>query len=208
LVERLVWDQEVAGSNPVTPTTIHAVMKSSLRTGMIASCFACAFLSAQEPELPKPETQESAPVTVSPSPRPDLFPPDILSPAERAASPAPSIPALSTLPQLDEAFKPKPISATAGTAQNHAEWRALSNQVANRQNVRAARRLADTASTDLEKRKLLRRYYDILYGEMLLLATRPELRAYLADRKKDQLNALAQARVRPTPTPSPARAKE
>ncbi len=177
-------------------------MKNLLRTGMIVSCFASAFLSAQEPDLPKPDSQESAPVTASPSPRPDLFPPDILSPAERAASPAPTIPVLPTLPHLDEAFIPKPLSATAGTAQNHAEWRALNNQVANRENVRAARRLADAASTDLEKRKLLRRYYEILYAEMFALASKPELRAYLGDRKKDQLNALAQTRVRPTPTPA------
>jgi hypothetical protein len=152
-------------------------MKYSLRAGMIAICFASAFLFAQEPELPKPETQESAPATASPSPRPDLFPPDILSSAERAASPVPTIPALPTLPHLDEAFIPKPLSATAGIAQNHAEWRALNNEVANRENVRAARRLADAASTDLEKRKLLRRYYDILYSEMLALASKPELRA-------------------------------
>ncbi len=206
MVERLVWDQEVAGSNPVTPTTIHAVMKYSLWTGMIVSCLGCAVF-AQEPELPTPETQATAPLNASPSPRPDLFPPDILTPAERASSPAPPIPALPTLPQLDEAFKPKPLNATAGVAQSHAEWRALNNQVANRENVRTAHRLADADSTDLEKRKLLRRYYEILYGEMLALATKPELRAYLGDRKKDQLNALTQSRVRPTPTPSPAKAK-
>ncbi|MDQ2945036.1 MAG: hypothetical protein M3Y27_03705 [Acidobacteriota bacterium] len=179
-------------------------MKHFLWTGMIVSCFAGAVLFAQEPELPKPETEDRAPTNASPSPRPDLFPPDILTPAERAASPAPPIPSLPTLPQLDEAFKPKPLNATIGTAQNHAEWRALNNQVANRENVRAARLLANAAATDLEKRKLLRRYYEILYSEMVALATKPELRAYLADRKKDQLNGLAQSRVRPTPTTAPS----
>jgi hypothetical protein len=211
LVERLVWDQEVAGSNPVTPTTVHAVMRFFLRTCVILCGFGCVLL-AQEPDLPKPETQEPAlsPTTTdasvpnaSPSPTPDLIPPDVLPPTERAASRVPTIPNLPTLPQLDEAFKQKPISPTASAAENHAQWRELKNQVVNREDVRAAHRAAEAAHTDLQKRILLRRYYEIFYGEMIALATKPELKAYINDRKNDQLNTLHQPRVRPTPTPTP-----
>ncbi len=189
-------------------------MRFLLRTVLIVVGLRGLALFGQEPEppLPKPDTQDSpspgpirSAASPSPSPeaQPDLIPPDIMSPAERAASPPPSIPSLPTLPQLDEAFKKKPISSTAGVAEKHAQWRALKNQVANREDVRAARRAADAASTDLEKRTLLRKYYEIFYGQMLALATNPELKAYVNDRKNDQLNTLPQPRVRPTPTPSP-----
>jgi hypothetical protein len=176
-----------------------------------ASCCGIALAFAQAPDLPKPETQDtpapsantSVPAVAS-SPAPELLPPDVLTPRERVpenAAPAAGVP---SLPQLDEAFKQKPISNTAALNDAHAEFRQLKNRVVNRAKVKAAFRAAQAAPTDFEKRKLLRRYYDIFFDEMIAIAPRPEFVGYLNDRKKEQLAALAQPRVRPTPSPSAA----
>jgi hypothetical protein len=60
------------------------------------------------------------------------------------------------------------------------------------------------ARTDLEKRELRRAYYKILYAHMEALAETPEVKAYLEQKKKDSLGALAQPSLRPDPTPRPS----
>jgi len=159
---------------------------------------------AQELPLPNPETQDAVPgttsvLTSSPSPAPELIPADVLPAIDRGASPAPPSANEPAIPKLDEIFRQNPLSAAAENSRRHAEWRQLQNRVVNDAKVKEALRLADAAGTDLEKRKLLRSYYQIFFGKMIALASTPEMKAYLNERKKNQLNALPQPRVRPEP---------
>ncbi|MFN2509066.1 MAG: hypothetical protein ABR589_09880 [Chthoniobacterales bacterium] len=75
----------------------------------------------------------------------------------------------------------------------------------NNAEVKAALATANSARTDLEKRKLLRVYYEMLYAKMTALAA-PEMKTYLNDKKNEALNALPQPRVRPDASPSPTKA--
>ena len=169
---------------------------------------------AQDTPLPKPATQDPAPLEPTPTPEtapasppaaPDLIPADILPPPDRAAPvPLPDIP---TIEQLDEGLKPPPLSPAAEGYRLHVEWRKLRNQVQNDPAVKAAFARAEAARTDLEKRKLLARYQELFYRKMTAIAP-PEMKAYLDDRKKEQLASLPQPRVRPEtapPTPPPAK---
>ena len=165
--------------------------------------FCCLFVvartlaEAQEPPLPQPDTQETPPPAAPVPSVPQLIPDDVLPPA----TPVPSAP---SLPQLDEVFKDNPLTQAAADQRARIEWRKLRNVVANDATVKAARAEAEAARTDLQKRKLLRRYYEMLYAKMMPHASSPEVRRYLQDRKRDQLNALPQPRVRPETVPSPS----
>src|SRR5260370_14103837 len=94
----------------------------------------------------------------------------------------------------------------------HLEWRELSKRLVSDPDVVAAKKAAQVAPTDLEKREKLRTYYNIYYGKMRALASSAELKAGL-DRVKDaHLAYLNQPRVRPgpgapSPTPTPERKK-
>ncbi len=197
MVERLVWDQEVAGSNPVTPMTSWSATMRFAR--FLFCCWvaaACVTAGAEEPALPKPDTQEPPP-SAAPAPSvPQLIPDDVLP----AATPGPSAP---SLPQLDEAFKDNPLTQAAAEHRARIEWRKLRNVAANDPAVKAALAKAEAARTDLEKRKLLRRYYELLYGKMMPRASTPEVRRYLHDRKHDHLRGLPQPKVRPESVPPP-----
>ena len=169
-------------------------------------CFATA-LGAQDVDLPQPAANNPAP-TASPSPSPaptpiapppDLIPPDILPAPDTAPVPPP--PELATIPQLDEGFKFGPTNKPAENRVLHARWRKLRNSVANDPQLRAARVTAEKARTDLEKRKLLARYYEMLYARMSALAE-PGFRPYLNDRKREALATLPQPRVRPETVPA------
>ncbi len=158
-----------------------------------------------EPPLPSPETQEAA---QSPSPSeqatpaaPQLIPPISSSPSTMPG--APPIPNPPTIPQLDEAFKTTPLSVAAENARHQVEWRDLRNRLVSNPQIKTALATAETARTDLEKRQLLKKYYELYFGKMIELAGTPELKAYLNDRKNEQLAQLPQPRTRPTPTPTP-----
>jgi hypothetical protein len=154
-------------------------------------------LHAQEPPLPAAATQETPAAPIPVPSVPQLIPDEVLP----AAAPRPSPPGL---PQLDEAFKDKPLSAIAADQNARREWRTLRNAVANDPAAKAAYADAERARTDLEKRKLLRRYYEILYGKMMARATSPAMKSYLNDRKNEHLNTLPQPHVRPETAPKPA----
>jgi len=70
--------------------------------------------------------------------------------------------------------------------------------------VQAAKKYAQAARTDLEKRKRLNSYYEIYYQRMSALATTPELKLALQAFKDAHQGMLAQPRVRPSPTPAPS----
>jgi hypothetical protein len=124
-----------------------------------------------------------------------------------SVTPAPSIP---ELPQIDEVFKQTSLGREADEQRMHVEWRQLANRVANDPDLVAAKRAAEHAHTDLEKRQRLRDYYEIYYGRMRALASSAEMKTALDQQKAAHLSQINQPRVRPEtdaglPTPTPAR---
>ena len=172
---------------------------------LCAVLFLTSGLHAQDVDLPARSGSPGPSATPSPAPTPiptpqDLIPPDILPPPD--AAPPPPAPNVPTIPQLDDGFKAGPISKPAEDRRLHAEWRRLRNKVENDPEIRAARMVAEKAKTDLEKRKLLRRYYEMLYAKLSAIAE-PGFRPYLNDRKREVLATLPQPRVRPETQPDP-----
>src|ERR1044071_3637368 len=90
--------------------------------------------------------QEAAPPSV------DLFPEE----EEPTPPPTQTVPELPDMKQLAENFtKPKSLGNAADELQVHALWRQLKNRTVNDPDVQAARKYAQAARTDLEKRKQL-----------------------------------------------------
>jgi len=139
--------------------------------------------------------QEAAPPSV------DLFPEQEEEPSP---TPPPNGPELPELKQLDDSFKPKSLGKDADLLQVHALWRQLKNRTVNDPEVQAAKKYAQAAHTDLEKRKRLRDYYELYYQRMSALATTPELKVALQAFKDGHQGILDQPRVRPSPTPKPS----
>jgi hypothetical protein len=159
---------------------------------------------AQEPPLP------SATATPAPTPsvRPELNIPDIPLPVEPAplvpnASPAPkkSVPSIT---ELDSAFQRSPLGREVEEQRLHLEWRKLKNRTIQDPEVVAAKKAANAALTDPEKRELMRTYYKLLYAHMQAPAEAPDVKAYLEQKKNDSINSLAQPRIRPESTPRPS----
>ena len=138
--------------------------------------------------------QEAAPPSV------DLFPEQ----EEVSPTPPPNGPELPELKQLDDSFKPKSLGTDADTLKLHALWRQLKNRTVNDPGVQAAKKYAQAARTDLEKRNRLRTYYEVYYQRMSALASTPELKLSLQALKDVHQGMLAQPRVRPSPTPEPS----
>lgn len=139
--------------------------------------------------------QEAAPPSV------DLFPEQEQEEEEVSPTPPPNGPELPELKQLDESFKPKSLGKDADALQVHVLWRELKNRTVNDPEVQAAKKYAQAARTDLEKRARLRSYYEVYYQRMSALATTPELKVALQALKESHQNILNQPRVRPSPTP-------
>ena len=142
--------------------------------------------------------QEAAPPSV------DLFPEQEQEEEEVSPTPPPNGPELPELKQLDDSFKPRSLGTDADALQVHALWRQLKNRTVNDPDVQAAKKYAQAARTDLEKRKRLRDYYEVYYKRMSALATTPELKVALQQLKDVHQGMLAQPRVRPSPTPEPS----
>jgi len=128
--------------------------------------------------------QEAAPPSV------DLFPEQ--EEEEPSPTPPPNGPELPELKQLDDSFnKPKSLGKDADTLQVHALWRQLKNRTVNDPDVQAAKKYAQAAPTDLEKRKRLSDYYEVYYRRMSALATTPELKLALQALKDTHQAVLA-----------------
>src|SRR5213082_2479729 len=140
--------------------------------------------------------QEAAPPSV------DLFPEQ--EEQEPSPTPPPNGPELPELKQLDDSFKPKSLGPDADALRVHVLWRELKNRTVNDPDVQEAKKYAQAARTDLEKRKRLRNYYEVYYQRMSALATTPELKLALQALKDVHQIILTQPRVRPTPTPTPS----
>jgi hypothetical protein len=149
--------------------------------------------------------QELAPSSVDLTPKPKEQNPPAARPTPTPASELPDLPELS---QLDEVFKQTSLGKTADEFRVHIEWRRLRNRVANDPEVVAAKKAADAARTDLEKRELIRQYYKIYYARMGALTDRPEIKAALEDMKDKHVGLADQKRVRPSPSPAPTTAPE
>ena len=121
----------------------------------------------------------------------------------RAAAVQAAIAAVPALSQLDEMFKQTSMGKEAEEFRLHAGSRELQNRIENEPEIVEARAAIKTAATDLEKRKRLRRYYEIYYGRMHELASSADLKKYVDARKADHLKELEQPRVRPAPSPEP-----
>ena len=90
----------------------------------------------------------------TPSPAPAI-PNASAEPAIPSASAEPTIPERA---QIDEVFKQTSLGKDADERRILIERRQLANRVVNDPDIVAAKRLADTAPTDLEKRQRLRDY--------------------------------------------------
>ena len=176
-----------------------------MKAVLIAALSSCAsFALAQEPPLPVATTTPAP----SPSARPELNIPDIPMTVE----PAPLVPNTSpppkknvpSLQELDTVFQHSSLGQAVEEQRLHLEWRKLKNRTVLDPEVVAAKKAADSARTDAEKRNLLRAYYKVFYAHMTALAETPEIKGYLEQKKKESLNALAQPHLRPEPTPHPS----
>jgi hypothetical protein len=110
------------------------------------------------------------------------------------------------LAQLDEIFKQTSVGKEGDEQRLRVEWRQLKNKVANDPDLAAAKRAADTARKDLDKRELLRAYYKLYYVRIRQFPLSPAMKQHIAQMEASQLWSTNQARVRPTPSPSPAAA--
>ena len=128
---------------------------------------------------------------------------------QNVPAPAPSVPPdLPELSQLDQVFKRTSLGKEADERRLHIEWRHLANQAANDPDVVAAKTVVHSAHTDLEKRQLLREYYNLYYGRMRARAATAEMKTALDQLKEAHLSQINQPRVRPAtdgalPTPTP-----
>ena len=134
------------------------------------------------------------------------------------SSPLPNVtprPAVPERAQIDEIFKQTSLGKEADERRLHIEWRQLQNEIVNDPDIVAAKRAADTARTDLEKRQRLRDYYELFYGRMRVRARTAEMKSALDQLKIAHVGQITQARVRhesdselPTPSPTPKKKKE
>jgi hypothetical protein len=156
---------------------------------------------AQEPPLPA-ATATPAP---SASVRPELNIPEIPMTVE----PAPLVPSTSPVPkkevpsisELDSAFTHSSLGQAVEQQRLQLEWRKLKNRASQDADVMAAKRAMGSGRTDVENRDLMRAYYKLFYARMQALADKPEVKAYLEQKKKEALGSLEQPHVRPKPSP-------
>ena len=201
----MVWDHEVAGSNPVTPTNLRCFTATRPDKLQVSAKLSLSILPAVFSAGVGLMTAQVA------------TDPDLQSRVPRQ-TPLPSATAQTAVPeraQIDEIFKQTSLGKEADERRLHIEWRQLQNQVVNDPDIVATKRSAEMARTDLEKRQRLRDYYDLYYGRMRVLARSVEMRSALDQLKMTHLSQLTQARVRhetdsdlPTPSPTPKKKKE
>jgi hypothetical protein len=147
--------------------------------------------------------QDAATSNVDLGPKPTETP-------ELAKQTPPEVPELS---QLDQAFKQSSLGKAADEYRTRVEWRRLQNEAINDPAIIVAKKSADAARTDLEKRERLRDYYNIYYGRMRARASSAELKNAIDTFKAEHLKLLDQPRVRPSddapiPVSTPKKGKQ
>lgn len=162
------------------------------KTSRLGAALLCAAILGTAATL---RAQVAAPPSVDLPAQPESSPAGQATPAPLPA-PSPDVPELS---RLDEAFKRTSIGKAADESRRRIEIRKLQNRVSEDADVVVAKRSAEAARTDLEKRDRLREYYDLYYGRMRRLASDEETRKALDELKDTHLKLLDQPRVRPVP---------
>ena len=166
-------------------------MRAKFWLSICAGVF-CANAAALNAQVATDQTLDSTPTSLQPRP---------------TASAEAKLPERS---QIDEVFKEGSLGKEADERRLHLEWRQLQNEVVNQPDVVTAKKSAEMARTDYEKRQRLRDYYELYYGRMRVLAHSTEMRNALDQLKIAHVSQLTQARVRhesdsdlPTPSPTP-----
>src|SRR5262245_36893624 len=131
----------------------------------------------------------SATVSIEP---PSLIPPNILP----APDSLPKIPASQGLQELNEFFKKTSLGKVADEHRLHLQMAALETQIRNDKDLYALKATALKASTDLERRHWLKRYYELYFKKLRALATTPDLKAYLDAHEAARKLSLLQPKVR------------
>src|SRR4051812_6442893 len=156
---------------------------------------------SQEPPLPA----ATATPTAVPGTRPELNIPEIPAAVEPTplvpnTSPAPkkSVPSIT---ELDAVFHQAPVIQAVEQQRLHLEWRKLKNRCSGDPEVVAAKKAAEAAKTDVEKRNLSRAYYKSFYAHMQALPSAPDVKTFHDQRKNVSINSLAHPHVRPEATP-------
>jgi hypothetical protein len=194
-----------------------------------AALFRATSFFAQESTPPDtsgqmlPANKAAAAPASSPSPSPVATPPELMLPD--------LLPPLGTIPpvegpispeleQLNQIFKQTTLGKAADEYRMHEERLRLENQFVNDPDIQAAKAFAEAAPTDFEKRKRLRRYYELYYQKMNARAATAELKASLSTFKDGHIRLLEQPKVRPdtvawtpstpkaSPTPTPAKKRK
>jgi hypothetical protein len=207
-------------SNRLMPNQLHSFHQRAI--GCCLSLLALGLLGvlavsaqAQPPPEPLPSRPVIPELPAASRAAPSVIPADLLPASAAQPGATTSRPPVPTVPEIDAGFAPKPLSPEMDNHRRHIEWRKLRNRVQNEADVRQALIRAQTAPTDLEKRKRLRGYYELLYARMAAGAT-ADMKAFLQQRKSEALVTLPQPRVRPetlrltgaNPTPAPAAAPQ
>ena len=138
--------------------------------------------------------------------------PSSATPVIPSATAEPTIPERS---QIDQAFKQTSLGKDADERRMLIERRELANRVINDPDIVAAKRVAETARTDLEKRQRLRDYYELYYGRMKALARNADTKKALEQDRLTHISQTTQPRVRavedsglPTPSPTPKKKEQ
>ncbi|MEY2526732.1 MAG: hypothetical protein QOE73_1503 [Verrucomicrobiota bacterium] len=130
---------------------------------------------------------------------------DLASKRTEQNNPTPTPASVPELSQLDEAFKQPSMGKAGDELRLQVEWRQLRNKVANDPDLIAAKKAAEAARTDLEKRERLRGYYKLYYARIRRLPMSPAMKPRLDAMESANVGRTAQSRVRPGPSATPTK---
>ncbi len=136
-----------------------------------------------------PTPSPSATAAIEP---PSLIPANILPPP----SALPKVPAMPELEQLNAFFKQTSLGKAADDYRLHLQTAELQTRIRNDQDLHALKAKAMQVPTDLERRHLLKAYYQLYYSKLRALTTAPDLIAYLNSQEAGYVASLLQPRVR------------
>ncbi len=148
-----------------------------------------------------PEPSPSATIAVEP---PSLIPPNILPGA--GADALPKIPAAPDLPTLNALFKQSSLGKAADEHRLHLQMAALEVRIRNDEDLHALQASANKQRTDLERRHVLKAYYQLYFKKLRALASTPDLQDYLRAQEAVHEGHLLQPRVRHDPDETEAAA--
>ena len=97
---------------------------------------------------------------------------------------------------LNAFFKQTSLGKAADDYRLHLQTAELETQIRNDQDLHALKAKAMQVSTDLERRHLLKAYYQLYYSKLRALTTAPDLVAYLTSQEAGYVASLLQPRVR------------